>query len=199
MIISSNITPKFFVTGEDKYLKQYDIFPNEQYFVVDWRKPAIQPNEEYVSHSIGTTCVDFSQGLKKILTGGKDGLVIARSPEQIRKMKEYQIFSVVGGGVAALSVDNEGFIYAAGFDGSIFVVSLVEDVDLPQVQKKIEYTDAALDKMDVEEITSVTEMKLFTEVLKEEFERSNNERKFQFKKLMMTKLAVIQNKLQELL
>lgn len=32
--------------------------------------------------------------------------------------------------------------------------------------------------MDVEEITSVTEMKLFTEVLKEEFERSNNERKF---------------------
>jgi hypothetical protein len=52
--------------------------------MLDWRKPPIQPNEEYISHSIGTKCYNFSLTLKKMATGGKDGLVIVRDPNNIR-------------------------------------------------------------------------------------------------------------------
>jgi hypothetical protein len=127
MILTSMITNKIFVSGEDKYLKQYDLFPTDLYDNIDWRKPSIQPNEEYVSHSIGTTSVAFSIELKKMVTGGKDGLLIARNPDSIRKMKEYQIFSVVGGGVSACTIGSEPFIYSAGNDGSIFIISLEDE------------------------------------------------------------------------
>ena len=84
MIITSSLTPRFFVTGEDKYLKQYDLWPGESYEMLDWRKAPVQPNEEYMSHSIGTKCYHFSLALKKMATGGKDGLVIVRDPANVR-------------------------------------------------------------------------------------------------------------------
>ena len=89
MILTSQLSNKIFVSGDDRYLKQYDIFPNDTYGGVDWRKPSIQPNEEYPSHSIGTTCVAFSMSLKKMITGGKDGLLISRNPDSIKKFKDY--------------------------------------------------------------------------------------------------------------
>lgn len=127
MILTSALSNKIFVSGEDRYLKQYDIFPTDNFSSVDWRKPSIQPNEEYPSHGIGTTSVAFSSTLKKMITGGKDGLLISRSPDNIKKFKDYQVFSVVGGGVSALSIGEEPFVYAAGNDGSIFIISLDDD------------------------------------------------------------------------
>ena len=124
LILTSLLSNKVFVSGEDKYLKQYDLFPTDNYHAVDWRKPAIQPNEEYPSHGIGTTCVTFNYDLKKMITGGKDGLLISRSPDSIKKIKDYQVYSVVSEGISAVSVDEHGFAYVAGFDGSIFVISL---------------------------------------------------------------------------
>jgi len=41
MILTSKLSNKFFVSGDDRYLKQYDIFPNDTYSGVDWRKPPI--------------------------------------------------------------------------------------------------------------------------------------------------------------
>ena len=41
MILTSNLSNKIFVSGDDRYLKQYDIFPNDQYNSVDWRKPSV--------------------------------------------------------------------------------------------------------------------------------------------------------------
>jgi hypothetical protein len=68
-----------------------------------------------VNHSIATTCYDFSSELKKVCSGGKDGLVIVRDPQDIRKMKEYQIYNVVGGGVSAVNISNTSpFFYTAG-------------------------------------------------------------------------------------
>jgi len=84
MILTSSLTTRFFVTGEDKYLKQYDLWPQDSFENLDWRKPPIQPNEEYASHSIGTKCYSFSLALKKMATGGKDGLVIVRDPNNVR-------------------------------------------------------------------------------------------------------------------
>lgn len=42
-------------------------------------------------------------------------------------------------------------------------------------------------------------MKLFTDIMRDEFERSNQDRKQEYKKTMMNKLSVIQSKLQDLL
>ena len=53
--------------------------------------------------------------------------------------------------------------------------------------------------MAAEHMKPVSEMKLFTEILKEEFERANADKKAVFKKKMMEKLGVIQKKLQDLL
>jgi len=88
-IMTSSLTSRIFVTGDDKYLKQYDLWPSDTYENIDWRKPAIQPNDEYISHSIGTSCVHFSLGLKRMATGGKDGLVIVRDPTNVRSLKEF--------------------------------------------------------------------------------------------------------------
>lgn len=55
-----------------------------------------------MSHSIGTKCYHFSLALKKLATGGKDGLVIIRDPNNIRSAKEFQTHAVVGGGIRTL-------------------------------------------------------------------------------------------------
>ena len=60
MIISSKLITKLLVSGEDRYLKEYDLWPQDEYNQIDWRKPCIQPNAEYINHSIATTCFDSS-------------------------------------------------------------------------------------------------------------------------------------------
>jgi WD40 repeat protein len=131
-IMTSSITTRIFVTGEDKYLKQYDQWPTETYENIDWRKPATQPNDEYISHSIGTNCVHFSLIQKKMATGGKDGLVIVRDPTNVRSLKEFQTHSVVGGGVSQICLSaSQPFFYVAGVDGSIFIVS-IDDTSYPK-------------------------------------------------------------------
>ena len=47
------------------------------------------------------------------------------------------MFSVVGGGVSALSVGDEPFAYAAGNDGSIFIIAL-EDDEYPTVAANVQ-------------------------------------------------------------
>ena len=41
MILTSTLSSKIFVSGEDRYLKQYDLFPNDNFSTVDWRKPSV--------------------------------------------------------------------------------------------------------------------------------------------------------------
>jgi hypothetical protein len=69
--------------------------------------------------------VHFSLGLKKMATGGKDGLVIVRDPTNVRDLKEFQTHSVVGGGVSNICIGQSApFLYVAGVDGTILVVSI---------------------------------------------------------------------------
>lgn len=63
MIMSSKLSQKLYITGEDKYLKEYDLWPQENYLTIDWRKPCIQANQEFLNHSIATSCFDFSSEL----------------------------------------------------------------------------------------------------------------------------------------
>lgn len=199
-IMSSKINLNIFVAGDDKYLKLYDSWPNEHYEDLDWRKPALQPKEEFISHSIGTTSHHFSLELKKMATGGKDGLVIVRDPAQIRNLKEFQTHSVVSGGVSAIAISAKlPFVYACGVDGSIFVIAIDDE---QSVFPKEPITITASDEMNIlEELKplQVSDMKLFTDVMQEEFQQANAEKKEVFRKKMMEQLGGIQHKLKTLL
>lgn len=46
----------------------------------------------------------FSLGLKKMATGGKDGLVIVRDQTNVRDLKKFQTHSVVGRGVSNICI-----------------------------------------------------------------------------------------------
>lgn len=94
--------------------------------------------------------------------------------------------------MSALSIGEEPFAYAAGNDGSIFIISL-EDDEYPSNASHVSIDkDDKILKMSTEHLKPVSEMKLFTDIMKEEFERSNAEKKAEFKRAMMQKLGVIQ-------
>jgi hypothetical protein len=92
------------------------------------------------------------------------------------------------------------FFYSAGNDGSVFVVGLDEGNEYPsEVKKMIVAQDDAIIQMKNLELKPVSEMMLFTDIMKEEFEKANQVRKETFKKDMMDKLGILQARLGELL
>ena len=131
-------------------------------------------------------------------TGGKDGLVIVRDPTNVRSLKEFQTHSVVGGGVSVLAMsEQQPVFYVAGVDGSILVVS-VDDSSFPKKQ----LLPTGNDEMSMLQELSpmpVQDMKLFTDVMQEEFQQANAEKKDLFKKKIMEQLHIIQKKLKDLL
>jgi hypothetical protein len=46
--------------------------------MIDFKRAPPAPNDEYLSHSIGTTCWDVAAEFKQFITGGKDGQVLMR-------------------------------------------------------------------------------------------------------------------------
>lgn len=82
-ILMSNVyNGDIYVSGDDKFLKKYD-FPNEQFAKLDFKKPPNPPIEELKSHDLQTTCWDFSNEIKFMVTGGKDGNFILRNMNHV--------------------------------------------------------------------------------------------------------------------
>lgn len=72
-IIMSNVwNGDIYLCGEDRQLKKYE-FPTEAFSKLDFKKAPPAPVEELKSHDLGTTCWDFSNEIKFMVTGGKDG------------------------------------------------------------------------------------------------------------------------------
>lgn len=82
LVMSNIYNGDIFVTGEDKFLKKYE-YPNEAFNKIDLKKPANPPLDELKSHDIGTTCCDFSNEVKFMVTGGKDGNIIVRNMNHV--------------------------------------------------------------------------------------------------------------------
>jgi hypothetical protein len=78
LILSNVFNKDIFVVGEDKFLKKYE-YPTELFSKLDYKKAASAPVEELKSHYIGTTCWDFSNEIKFMATGGKDGNFFLRN------------------------------------------------------------------------------------------------------------------------
>jgi WD40 repeat protein len=110
------------VTGDDKHLKTYDLWPQETFSKIDWRKAPVVPNEEIYSHPLGLSCVETLPNW--LITGGKDGTVMYRDGSQPEGGVEYECraHSVAAGGVTALaSFRGTQALFTAGGDGSIAV------------------------------------------------------------------------------
>jgi hypothetical protein len=58
-MVSATQAGDIFVNGEDKLMKQYG-FPEEVWENIEFKKPPPAPIQELSSHSIGTTCWDYS-------------------------------------------------------------------------------------------------------------------------------------------
>lgn len=82
-VVMANIyNGDIFVTGEDKLLKKYE-FPTESINKIDFKKAPNAPLDELKSHDIGTTCADFHNEIKFMVTGGKDGNIIVRNMNHV--------------------------------------------------------------------------------------------------------------------
>jgi WD40 repeat protein len=78
-LVFSNVhNGDIFVTGDDKFLKKYE-FPADPFTKMDFKKPPNAPIEELKSHDLQNTCWDFSNEIKFMATGGKDGNIILRN------------------------------------------------------------------------------------------------------------------------
>lgn len=108
----------------------------------------------------------------------------------------------MNGGVASVSCSAKlQFFFAAGHDGSVFVVGVDEDgPDYPTEAKRGSLEgNEVINSMKTQELKPACEMMLFTDIMKEEFEKANQARKEEFRQEMMQKLGHLQGKLKDLL
>ena len=82
MVMSNIYNGDIFACGEDKFLKKYE-YPNEHISKIDFKKPPSAPVEELKSHDLQTACWDFSNEIKFMVTGGKDGSFILRNMNHV--------------------------------------------------------------------------------------------------------------------
>lgn len=151
-LVTSNIfTGDIFVTGEDKFLKRYE-FPAEHFSKIDFKKAPNAPIDEIKSHDIGTTCFDFSNEVKFMVTGGKDGNIIVRNMMQISQSNsevqgsEIKGHAVFSGGITALAFSRvRSTLYTAGGDGTFFAWTLGGK---PNPQQPVPLQKAELEAID---------------------------------------------------
>jgi WD40 repeat protein len=130
-VVMSNIyNGDIFVTGEDKFLKKYE-FPTDPFNRIDFKKAPNAPLDELKSHDIATTCYDFSNETKFMVTGGKDGNLIVRNMNHVAQNNneisgsEIKAHAVFTHGITALTFSRvRSTLYTAGGDGAFFAWTL---------------------------------------------------------------------------
>lgn len=174
---------EIFVTGEDKWMKQYEL-PNELYESIEWRKPPNAPINEFHGHGMATACWSYSIESQFIITGGKDGsLIFRRNPNYVQK-NEFKAHTVYTGGVSALSVSRDRpVIYSAGGDGTFFVWAIQKNHGIPAnpLEPDDMYASPELNSMQQLENLTDEEYQAYKKILEEEFIEQEIPRKEKFK------------------
>lgn len=124
MVMSNIYNGDIFVCGDDKLLKKYE-YPTEQFNKLDFKKPPNAPLEELPSHDVGTTCWDFANEIKFMVTGGKDGNIVLRNMNYVAQRNDIKGHNTFSGGITALTFSKvRSVLYTAGGDGSLFAWSV---------------------------------------------------------------------------
>lgn len=77
------------VTGEDKWLKVYEMWPQEAFEKIVWKQAPGPPNDEIMSHPLGTSCIETQSD--RIITGGKDGTIMLRESKKPENGPDFQV------------------------------------------------------------------------------------------------------------
>jgi WD40 repeat protein len=207
-IATSTHDKAWFVAGADYYMKKYTIFPNEPFSKVKWETPAIRADSLIESHALETTSYSFNEQHDLFVSGGKDGKVLVRTITDLMSksghnnmVMEIQTHSVLRGGVSALCLSRLGqFVYACGQDGSIFIESMKQGDHYP----KSEVADGPEGAAEVAKIPTMQEadaeeIKFVIDIIQEEANRVNEEKKRGFKEEIMNELDIIAKNLRKLL
>lgn len=208
MIISSGSQPNlWFVAGSDYYLKKYTIPPNEQFRNVVWSTPAGKPEFSLESHALELTAYCFSDTFNLFVSGGKDGKIFVRSISDLISKQSHnltqcthQTHSVLSGGISAICLSKMGqYLYVAGQDGSIFIYTLSGD-RYPKAPVEDGNDGAAeAQKMPTQQEQEADEIQYVIDIIQQEANRVNEEKKRQFKEEIMNELDIIARNLRKLL
>jgi WD40 repeat protein len=141
------------------------------------------PIEEHFSHSIGTTCYDYNKESKWLATGGRDGNIFLRHANDIGSepspIKAHSIFS---GGVTALCFSKTmQMIYTAGGDGSFMIWSYGPNKAYPSHPIEVPIAKNGLEDLPELQRVPANQIKVFSEILKDEFLKQQEGAKAQFK------------------
>lgn len=200
LVITNEVTGDLFVSGDDRLLKKYD-FPTEKIDQIDIKRAPMAPVEEHTSHPIGTTTWDVSKEFKFMATGGKDGSIFLRHINNIAQdpqpIKGHAMFS---GGVGTLCFSqSRSIIYTAGGDGAIMAWNFGGK---PNPSEPITFPSGSNSALtNLPELARVPghQIKLYKQILSEEFERKEANAKLEFKDMLVADLSKIKDKLLALL
>lgn len=198
LVITNHTNGDIFVSGDDKLLKKYE-YPTDKVKQIDFKRAPPAPVEELQSHAIGTTCWDVSKEFKQVVTGGKDGTLILRQMnfQQLGEIKAHAIFS---GGVSALCFSNSrSTLYSAGGDGSFMAFKVGGKPNPTQPVRADPALGEAIRTLPEIERVQADQIKVFKEILLEEFHRSQEASKQAFRQQLVGELSQIKDKLNALL
>ena len=92
---------------------------------------------------------------------------------------------MIGGGISSIAMSAKlPFVYVCGVDGSILIVAIDEKSKFPTEPVKLRPSDE-MRLLETVPALEVEDMKLFTDVMQEEFQAANLEKKEIFKKKIM--------------
>jgi WD40 repeat protein len=172
LVITTFSSGDILVTGEDKLLKSYE-YPAEQIDQIDWKRGPAAPHEENNSHAVGTSCWHESENAKQIVTGGRDGTILIRKISNLSSALEpIKAHAVHTGGVTAICYSStRNTVYSAGGDGS-FMAHTVGGHQNPAepIKADVGLNEALGDMPEVERVP-VNQIRIYKDILLEEFNK----------------------------
>ena len=171
MIMANHFNGDIFVTGEDKFLKKYE-YPAEAFNKIDFKKAPNAPLDELKSHDIATTCYDFSNEVKFMVTGGKDGNIIVRNMNIVSQNSNEISGSEIKGhavfchGITAMTFSRvRSTLYTAGGDGAFFAWTLGGKPNPSQPVSFVKSDLDAIDKIDQMDDMPEPDIRPYKEIL----------------------------------
>ncbi len=188
IIFKQGKTEFVWLTGTDNYLRIYNL-PNENFDVLRENKRSPEnPVEEMRGHDLEITygiCNDVI-----LITGGHDGKIQIRKDRVIHR--QFRSHSCLKNGVSSVFYSfNRKIFYSCGFDGSIFLFSDGNTVDIPSEPINSNIQNDAIEVFDTVDELNDNQVKKFRDLILDEHNRL-------IKLSKKTNQAVLKTKLDEI-
>lgn len=155
------------LVGEDKYFRQYSIPVDDIESIRDNKKSPDKPNDEIKAHELNVTDA-FLFNNNMIISASEDGTVQIRVNNNVTH--EFRTHTFLKMGVSTLSLSSKkNYIYVGGEDGSIFILGININSQLPSEIENRLSNNEDLDIADVVDYIKDEGMKSLEEHLHMEY------------------------------